>query len=268
MSAIASLAYTYHYPFASNLVQRGSGAGLRLATSGDAEPCPHFFRGRLEHPKETADQLLTLAQVVTSRFYLPGAMRQFDPVVTINDRVLRFEGFSSCCGVYARADFNASAFNAELHGRGTTNVDFNSSMRAALACVRELDEVTLSVGADEGRRKGVNFNFMNSYDIYGFAIDDIDAAKCALEECLRTQFSKHNNLAYGTFFRASLEPERLVLHRNWDQESGTPFARYPEDVRIVLHVNGTQRGEEIRTRLERFIQGIRFLKSEVERNQT
>jgi hypothetical protein len=149
VSAVASLAYTYHYPFASNLVPHASGAGLRLATSGGAAPSPHFFRGRLEHPKEMADQLLTLAQVVTSRFYLPGAMRQIDPVVTSNDRVLRFEGFSSCCGVYARADFDASAFNAELRGRGTTNVDFNSSMRAALGRVREQDRVTLSVGAEE-----------------------------------------------------------------------------------------------------------------------
>ncbi|HEY2588990.1 MAG TPA: SWIM zinc finger family protein [Tepidisphaeraceae bacterium] len=149
MSAVAALAYTYRYPFASDLVPQGAGAGLRLATSGGAEPCPYFFRGRLEHPREIADQLLTLARVVTSRFYLPGAMRQIDPVVTSNDQVLRFEGFSSCCGVYARADLSASAFDAELHGRGTTNVDFNASMRAALGRVREQYRVMLSVGADE-----------------------------------------------------------------------------------------------------------------------
>jgi predicted nucleic acid-binding Zn finger protein len=149
MSVVASLAYTYRYPFASGFVPQGSGAGLRLATSGGAEPSPYFFRGRLEYPREIADQLLTLAQVVTSRFYLPGAMRQIDPVVTSNDQVVRFEGFSSCCGVYARADLSASGFDVELHGRGTTNVDFNASMRAALARVRDHDRVTLSVGADE-----------------------------------------------------------------------------------------------------------------------
>src|SRR5690348_16648074 len=52
MSAVAALAYTYRYPFASDLVPQGAGAGLRLATSGGAEPCPYFFRGRLEQPRE------------------------------------------------------------------------------------------------------------------------------------------------------------------------------------------------------------------------
>ena len=93
--------------------------------------------------------MLTLSQVVSSRFYLPGAFRLVDPVVTSNDRVLRFEGFSSCCGVYARADIDAGAFEAELHGRGTTNVDFNSAMRTALARIRQSDRVSLAVGADQ-----------------------------------------------------------------------------------------------------------------------
>lgn len=149
MSAVASLAYTYRYNFASDVVSRCDDIGLRLATSGGHEPNPYFFSGRLEYPKEMADQLLTLAQVVSSRFYLPGAVRLVDPVVTSNDQVLRFEGFSSCCGVYARVDLKAAAFDAELHGRGTTNVDFNSSMRTALARVRTQDHVFLSVGADK-----------------------------------------------------------------------------------------------------------------------
>lgn len=149
MSAAESLAYTYRYPFASNLVSQGDGLGLRLATCGGPEANPHFFRGRLAHPKEIADQLLTLGHVVSSRFYLPNAMRLIDPVVTSNDNMLRFEGFSSCCSVYARADIKAEAFEIEFHGRGTTNVDFNSGMRTALARIRPRDEVHLSVGADE-----------------------------------------------------------------------------------------------------------------------
>ena len=148
MSAAASLAYAYRYPFASDVVPEGAGMGLRLATCGGQEANPHFFRGRLAYPKEIAEQLLTLAQVVASRFYLPGARLLADPVVTSNDGVLRFEGFSSCCGVYARVDVKAEAFEAELHGRGTTNVDFNSGMRTALARVRTGDVVQLSVGTD------------------------------------------------------------------------------------------------------------------------
>src|SRR5437764_11721338 len=95
MSAATSVAYTYRYRFASEVAPHGAGVGLRLATSGGEEPNPYFFRGRLAYPKETADQLLTLAQVVSSRFYLPGAFRLVDPVVTSNDSILRFEGFSS-----------------------------------------------------------------------------------------------------------------------------------------------------------------------------
>jgi len=148
MSAATSLAYAYRYPFASGLSMAGGLGGLRLATSGGAAPNPHFFSGRLRYPREVADQLLTLSQVVASRFYLPGLARLVDPVVTANDGVLRFEGFSSCCGVYARCDLSASALDTDLHGRGTTNVDFNSAMRTALSRVRADDKVALSVGAE------------------------------------------------------------------------------------------------------------------------
>ncbi len=148
MSAAASLSYLYRYTFASDLAADGDALGLRLATSGGAEPNPYFFHGRLAYPKEMADQLLTLAQIVNSRFFLPNLGRLTDPVVTANDQVLRFEGFSSCCGVYARADFRADAFEADLHGRGTTNVDFNSAMRTSLGRIRQQDKVSLRVGAD------------------------------------------------------------------------------------------------------------------------
>jgi hypothetical protein len=147
VSAVAKLDYTYRYGFQSDLTSEGTGLGLRLATAGGADPNPYFFQGRLAYPKEIADQLLTLSEVVGSRFFMPHLWRHLDPVVTSNDRVLRFEGFSSCCGVYARADMKAEAFEADLHGRGTTNVDFNGAMRTALARIRDDDRVSLSVGA-------------------------------------------------------------------------------------------------------------------------
>jgi len=62
--------------------------------------------------------LLTLAKVVSTRFWMPLNPAVLDPVVTSSEEVLRFEGFSSCCGVYARADFNAETFDAEIQGRG------------------------------------------------------------------------------------------------------------------------------------------------------
>ena len=95
--------------------------------------------------------LLSLSSVVSSRFYLPQLTLHIDPVVTSNEETLRLEGFSCCCGVYARVDLLAEAFDGELQRRGTTNVDFNSTMRASLAQVRDSDDVRLSIGADEVR---------------------------------------------------------------------------------------------------------------------
>ena len=92
--------------------------------------------------------LLTLAKVVSTRFWMPLNPRVLDPVVTSSEAMLRFEGFSSCCGVYARADLGADLFDADIQGRGTTNVDFNSAMRGTLAQLRHSDRVRLAVGAD------------------------------------------------------------------------------------------------------------------------
>jgi hypothetical protein len=147
----AALAYTYRYPYSSNLAAEGTGFGLRLAASGtrgNAESSPHFFRGKLGYPKEVADQLLVLMDLVGSRFYLPLSPKALDPVVTSNEAMLRFEGFSSCCGVYGRVDLDGDAFDAEQMARGTTNVDFNGAMRTSLARIRNDDAVTLSVGAE------------------------------------------------------------------------------------------------------------------------
>src|SRR5438270_5357772 len=138
----AALAYTYRYPFLSTLSREGAGYGLRLASSGtrhDAEASPYFFEGKLGYPKEIADQLLVLMTLVNSRFYLPLSPKALDPVVTSNEAVLRFEGFSSCCGVYGRVDINAEAFDAQQMARGTTNVDFNGAMRTSLARIRNED---------------------------------------------------------------------------------------------------------------------------------
>jgi hypothetical protein len=48
-------------------------------------------------------------------------------------------------------DLPGEAFDADLRRHGTTNVDFNSAMRTALAQVRAQDSVRLSVGAKEFR---------------------------------------------------------------------------------------------------------------------
>ena len=59
------------------------------------------------------------------------------------------EGFSGCCGVYARVDLPSDFFEGECHGRGTTNVDFNQPMRNALMRLRDNEDVRFAVGQDE-----------------------------------------------------------------------------------------------------------------------
>ena len=154
-----ALAYAYRYPQASTLEATPAGTNLRLATwSARGSPHPHFFEGRLRRPGRAADLLRGLVEVVQSRFYLPPAMMarimaQADPVVTGSGDLLRFEAFSACCSTYGRVDFLPEAIDGTWHGRGTTNVDFNSPMRAALARIRDADQVHLEMGLeDRGRR--------------------------------------------------------------------------------------------------------------------
>jgi hypothetical protein len=146
-----AIAHTYRYRRASSL----SGPALTLATSGGAEPHPYFFEGALAEPALVAQALWTLSRVVQSRYHVPSAMLQkilvlADPVVTSGADLLRFEGFSSCASVYTRLDLLPDAFaSREVARPGTTNVDFNADMRAALARVRSGDPLALSVGQGE-----------------------------------------------------------------------------------------------------------------------
>lgn len=144
----AAIDFTYRYPFASGLLQSERGLGLCLATCGVKHDHPYFFDGRLREPRVAGDMLLVLSQVVRTHFFM-ARQRLRDPVVTSGQSMIRFEGFSGCCGVYARADLPAEAFDAEIKNHGTTNVDFNDPMRAALTRIRDDDNVRLSVGAGE-----------------------------------------------------------------------------------------------------------------------
>lgn len=152
MSAL-EVPYTYRYLNGSQF--EPASQMLRLATCAAGEDQhPYYFRGELVRPKRTAELLRGLMRVVQARFHLPAAMlqrilAQADPIVTCSDDRLRFEGFSGCCGVYARVDLLPAALRGDRFGRGTTNVDFNPPMLAALAMIRESDGVSLSVGVDQ-----------------------------------------------------------------------------------------------------------------------
>lgn len=151
MSALA-IDYADRYPYASE-VRAAQQPLLRLATFGGATEHPYFFEGRLLKPRQTADLMRALMEIVHARFHVPPSMLQrilllADPVVTSSEDRLRFEGFSACCSAYARVDLLPDAVAGERMDRGTTNVDFNAPMLAALARLRDADDVRLSVGTD------------------------------------------------------------------------------------------------------------------------
>lgn len=144
--------HTYRYPFGSRLLESAD-PQLQLATSQSGGVFPHFFQGRVLQPRITALLLSSIARVVSTRYYIPPnvlrSLTQRDPVVTAGAGMLRFEGFSICCSTFVRVDISPGAYDGELVGQGTTNVDFNPAMRGALARIRDEDRVTLSVGPDE-----------------------------------------------------------------------------------------------------------------------
>lgn len=147
----AAFEFSYAYPFESAISTEGNQSNLRLATFGGAEKSPYFFNGYLAHPKTTADLLLTLSAISRTRFYSPGEIRErllaaADPVVTCDGTQLRFEVFSVCCGGYARLDLTDTAIDGNWLSKGTTNVDFNPPMRAALSTVFHGDKAGLKIG--------------------------------------------------------------------------------------------------------------------------
>lgn len=140
----------YAYPFASGIGRAAGRSRLALAASNSPVAERLFFAGTLLKPEIAAGLLLATSEVALRRYYVPPNMlarilRVADPVVTAADGRLRFEAFSQCCGVYARADFLPDMLSMEICGKGTTNVDFNAPMRAALSQIRARDELDLSV---------------------------------------------------------------------------------------------------------------------------
>ncbi len=145
----AALDFNYQYAFSSGIDRiRDNKPQLSLATFDPNQGHPYFFDGRVRAPAALGDMLLTLSDVVRTHFFLPRPVL-LDPVLTSNENLLRLEGFSGCCGVYARVDLPTDFFEGECHGRGTTNVDFNTPMRNALMQLRDNEDVRFSVGQNE-----------------------------------------------------------------------------------------------------------------------
>lgn len=147
----------YRYDIPSGLRADAGQNELVLATSGgvtEAGPAvhPQFFSGLLTEPAVAAAGMLAVAAVARARYVTSAsvvAQLVRDPVVTSNGDRLRFESFSGCCGVHARLDLLPAALHGAPALSGTTNVDFNDPMRAALAGAAAGGALLLTVGAGE-----------------------------------------------------------------------------------------------------------------------
>src|SRR3954447_10513863 len=154
--AVAGVDHTYSYLGPSAVTVEPGRAEVTLATSGGRAPHPYFFTGFLAAPRQTAQALLVVAEVARTRYYEPPNMvaarvMAAAPVVTSTLDRLRFESFSACAGVYARLDLEPGVLDGRPRAWGTTNVDFNPPMRAALARVHDDEAMLMHVGHDEVR---------------------------------------------------------------------------------------------------------------------
>jgi hypothetical protein len=144
--AATAVSYTYRYPFESAVDSQHSVPQVRMATSLDETSDDLFFDGKLRRPAVVGQMLTVLCDTVRTRFYQRLNPLLLDPVITSGGGMLRFEGFSSCCGVYSRVDLRPEAFDVDLRGKGTTNVDFNERMRTALRRLSDRDDAAFQVG--------------------------------------------------------------------------------------------------------------------------
>lgn len=141
----------YQYSGVSTYTKEKGVNSLVLAHQTEIEAVnniPCFFWGTLTDPYVTAKCWSTIARVVRSSFGpTPPSLR--DPIVSAGTERIRFEGFSSCNGVYVRLDMKPESIDGEFIANGTTNVDFNDPMLNALNSIQKNEKVTLAVGQQD-----------------------------------------------------------------------------------------------------------------------
>lgn len=145
---------TYSYAGSSSLLKRGALEELFLSKYSEVQKntgAPCFFWGSVSQPFILARCLITLSNIVKAGFNLPPFQMALikDPIVTVGNERLRFEGFSHCAGVYARIDVLPGGLDGAFLENGTINVDFNQSMITALGSIRPYEKIILSIGEKE-----------------------------------------------------------------------------------------------------------------------
>jgi hypothetical protein len=209
-----------------------SRVGRALALVADARTASgDLLRAELRQPRMTGLNLTALHRVVSTRFFDPAGMRiaapvgnwsfSIDPIVTSDSDVARFEGFSPCCGVWARYDLGFEALDVAEARRGTTNVDFGSALRAAAASLISEPEAAIVVGPDAVH-----------LDVAGSRVTErqIDLPKRWLRGLVEVQIAQAAMTPWMTLSRAQMVALTQALPRTATREpvhltrSGAGFA--------------------------------------------
>ena len=136
------------YDRRTSLALSAGGAALDFAANQLRKPVS--FRGRVKEPLLLRQLLLAMHQGVISdlRWSEEHWLTTLDPVITVHHDQLFFEGFSSDQSIYVRLSAPLEVFEVEGEMRfGTTNIDFNFPLRAALRHLRSARRTVLRIGA-------------------------------------------------------------------------------------------------------------------------
>ena len=144
--------FEYAYPFAS-VIEEASAHEKNFIFShcselkeDNAVPC--FFWGNITQPFVVAKCLATLAKTVASQFAIaPGVLAKLrDPIISVGNGELLFEGFSSCNSVYARVGLRNDVLDGDFLQSGCTNIDFNDVTVRAFNAVTASEKMILGIG--------------------------------------------------------------------------------------------------------------------------
>lgn len=149
---VVDFAYQYHQ--ASRLGTIADEKALLLSHCSEIETdndVSCFFYGRFADSFLASQCLVTLAKTVRSHFAVAQGlhMRLRDPIISVGSGQLRFEGFSSCNGVYARVDMDEASLDGEFLNAGCTNIDFNNPTIRAFNEVGRSEKLILGIGEKE-----------------------------------------------------------------------------------------------------------------------
>lgn len=99
-----------------------------------------------------------------------------------------------------------------------------------------------------------------TYDLYGFARDDLDAIRESVEDALGIRFAPHESSFIGDYYLYEHDGECFTLRPNIDPIDNEPFERDFPTIGSLLFVERTDRAEEIERALQRVKTPITLLR--------